>query len=52
MYTQGIKMLNTLQEIYKFLPDMSDEPENERYLKYLAPLSYNTSLKVKSNKIK
>jgi hypothetical protein len=25
---------------------MSDEPENERYLKYLAPLTYNSSLNV------
>lgn len=39
-------MLDILQKMYTFLPDMSDEPENERYLKYLAPLSYNSSLRV------
>ena len=48
MFPQSIKLLNTFQEIYKFLPDMSAEAENEKYLKYLAPLSYNCSLKVYS----
>jgi len=43
-------MLDVIQDIYTFLPDMPDEPENESYLKYIAPLSYNSSLNVSKKK--
>lgn len=48
MYTSGIAVIDMLQDIYTFLPDMktNDSQTNERYLKFLAPLSYNSSLRV------
>jgi hypothetical protein len=40
-------MLDRIQKEYSFVCDMPPDPDNEKYIKYMAPLSYNGSLKVK-----
>ena len=42
-------MLDRLQSEYSFPCDMLPDPDNEKYIRYMAPLSYNGSLKVNSS---
>ncbi len=46
-YDLAFLMLDRIQKEYSFVCDMPPDPDNEKYIKYMAPLSYNGSLKVK-----
>ena len=46
IYDLGLKIIDELQEAYTFVCDMPFDDENERYIKFMAPLCYNSSLKV------
>lgn len=44
-YDLAFLMLDRIQKEYSFVCDMPPDPDNEKYIKYMAPLSYNGSLK-------
>ncbi len=48
IYDLCLELIDELQEAYTFLSDMPFDADNEKNIKYLAPLCYNSSLKVNS----
>lgn len=45
-YENAIELLNKLQSIYPFLSENKYDNESERYMKFLAPVCFNPSIKV------